>query len=507
VPDTLTATTEFDARSTFAGMRGIHATGSGTLRSDHTRTVFELTRCAEISLEAYGVGNAPFVKNAKSQLCADAGRTTFISQPSGWQMAGRIVGASGTIEPLQSGFSNGQGRIQLAGNASGVQSLRLDMAQAVQTDLLPAPRFNPFNVTAATTLMGQDLRSTLTIAVRNQPLASVAIRHSTATGTGVAGIEIKDAAFVPARLQPGDVSPLLGSFGTRVTGKANFTGKIAWDNRGELTSDGRLTMSELGFDSPLGQVRQANADIAFSSVVPIVAPAGQTFTAERVGSLVPLENVAAKFSFTQDAIKLDSSTATMAGGRVALDPLTYSFAPGATTAGTIHITDVSLAPLLAAAELEMRVTTDAHVDGVVPFTSGPMGLRFKDGRIAANKPGRLAIKREALTAAIGTGAGATAPPGAVQDFAYQAMENLAFDQLVGLVNSLPNGRLGMTFHIVGRHDPPNAGETRVGVFDLLSGHAFDKPLPLPKGTPIDLTLDTSLNLDELLAAYFAKPVS
>jgi hypothetical protein len=29
-------------------------------------------------------------------------------------------------------------------------------------------------------------------------------------------------------------------------------------------------------------------------------------------------------------------------------------------------------------------------------------------------------------------------------------------------------------------------------------------LPLPKDTPIDLTLDTSLNLDELLASYFGS---
>ena len=47
-------------------------------------------------------------------------------------------------------------------------------------------------------------------------------------------------------------------------------------------------------------------------------------------------------------------------------------------------------------------------------------------------------------------------------------------------------------------------ETRVSVLDLLRGRAFDKPLPLPKGTPIDLTLDTSLNLDELLASYFGS---
>jgi Dicarboxylate transport len=96
------------------------------------------------------------------------------------------------------------------------------------------------------------------------------------------------------------------------------------------------------------------------------------------------------------------------------------------------------------------------------------------------------------------------PPNAVQDFAYQALENLAFDQLEGTVNSRPMGRLGVLLHIKGRNDPATAAEPRVGVLDLLRGRAFDKPLPLPKGTPIDLTLDTSLNLDELLNSYFNR---
>ena len=33
------------------------------------------------------------------------------------------------------------------------------------------------------------------------------------------------------------------------------------------------------------------------------------------------------------------------------------------------------------------------------------------------------------------------------------------------------------------------------------GTAFNRPIPLPSGTPVDLTLDTSLNFDDLMAAY------
>jgi hypothetical protein len=144
----------------------------------------------------------------------------------------------------------------------------------------------------------------------------------------------------------------------------------------------------------------------------------------------------------------------------------------------------------------------AHISGTVPFALTPDGVRFAMGRVAATGPGRLSIKREALTASVGVGAEGQAPPNAVQDFAYQALENMAFDALDGTIDSRPMGRLGMVFHLQGRNDPPQAAETRVGVVDLLRGRAFDKPLPLPKGTPVDLTLDTSLNLDELLKSYF-----
>ena len=94
-----------------------------------------------------------------------------------------------------------------------------------------------------------------------------------------------------------------------------------------------------------------------------------------------------------------------------------------------------------------------------------------------------------------------APVNAFQDFAYQALENLAYDDLEVEVESRPEGRLGLIFKIKGRHDPPRAEQARIGLLDLLRGRAFERRIPLPKGTPVNLTLDTSLNFDELMAAY------
>ena len=69
------------------------------------------------------------------------------------------------------------------------------------------------------------------------------------------------------------------------------------------------------------------------------------------------------------------------------------------------------------------------------------------------------------------------------------------------MNSLPGGRLELILHIKGRNDPPSPKSAEVGLFSLLNGSAFNRPIPLPAGTEVNLTLDTSLNFAELLAAY------
>ena len=95
------------------------------------------------------------------------------------------------------------------------------------------------------------------------------------------------------------------------------------------------------------------------------------------------------------------------------------------------------------------------------------------------------------------------PPNTVEDLAYQAMENLAFDTLTADVDSQDEGRLGVRFHIVGRHDPPQRQELRLSLAELISREFLNRTLPLPSGTGINLTLDTTLNLNQLVSDLMA----
>ena len=115
-------------------------------------------------------------------------------------------------------------------------------------------------------------------------------------------------------------------------------------------------------------------------------------------------------------------------------------------AGRAELTGIDLGALVAGSSLADSVTVQAKINGVLPFSMGEAGFRIEDGFAVATGPGRLSIKRSALTGvAVGGATAEAARPNAVQDFAYQALENLAFDTMEAKIASRPEGRLGVVF--------------------------------------------------------------
>ncbi|MCY1248559.1 hypothetical protein D9M72_620030 [compost metagenome] len=87
----------------------------------------------------------------------------------------------------------------------------------------------------------------------------------------------------------------------------------------------------------------------------------------------------------------------------------------------------------------------------------------------------------------------------MQDLAYQAMQDLAISDLTAEVNSLDEGRLGVRFRINGRHDPPEREQLRLTFMELIRRDFLNKKLNLPSDTPIDLTLDTTWNANQIIS--------
>ncbi|MSP93976.1 MAG: hypothetical protein EXR00_01795 [Alphaproteobacteria bacterium] len=495
------AQTEFETALDLDYLPGLQMSGRGRLQSAGTRTAFDLAGCADVRFASLLNGGVVYLRDASAQICGAPPQPLFVGEPRGWRIEARLDDVAAKFETAGSALANGEGRLQIAGQGAGLQNGRVEIAQAELSDLLAPARYLPVSATGAMNLANDEWRGDVTVTTGERRLANVALRHAMQTGTGSAAIDAQGLVFAPNQLQPADIVPFLGMFGTRVAGMASFTGRLGWSKDG-ITSDGRVVSTGLGLQSAAGGVRGVSFNLKLDSLLPLAVAPAQSITAQRIDTFVPIENIAAQFTYTPESFRLDSASAAVAGGRLVLDPLSYNFASASTTRGVVHLENLNVEPLIEAAGLTGRVTSNAKIGGNVPFTLSPEGLRFDNGRVAAIGAGRLSIRREALTGGVGVGDPNQVAPNAVQDFAYQALENMAFDVLEGEISSRPMGRLGMIFRIKGRNDPMVALETRVGVVQLLRGEAFNAPLPLPKGTPVDLTLDASINLDELLKSYF-----
>jgi len=194
-------------------------------------------------------------------------------------------------------------------------------------------------------------------------------------------------------------------------------------------------------------------------------------------------------------VQLEKADTDIAEGHASLGAITLSLADPH-VAGAADLKGISLNSLVAASNLGSKVKLEGKVSGHIPFVAGADGFRISNGHVAADGPGRLSVDRS-----LWAQGEAALNSNAVQDFAYQALENLAFEQMSADLNSVANGRLQIVFHIKGRSDPPKPQTANVAITDIINGTALYKPVPLPSGTPIDLTLDTSLNFDELLKSY------
>ncbi len=485
-------------------IQGVTGQVDGQARLAGGRFTLTTSKCSPLTAKAYALGDNP-VTDIKAKLCPTKA-PLVLAGAGGWNAALRFDDGEGALAVAQAKLQGVKGEASFGG-AGGFDRASVRVERAAVTDAAPERRFNPILAKGQLALTGGVWGGTFQGATpTGAPLGEIRLRHVVATGRGQADIDASKLVFAKDGLQPGDLSPL-AAFAREAKGPASFTGVFAWDDKG-ATSRGRLVADRIDFTSPIGFVATLDGAVDFDSLAPLTTRPGQSLQVVRIDSLVPLTAVESVFQLGADALHISKATFEAAKGRISIEPTDVPLAADKTIKGVIVVEHLDLGELIAASSLAEKVKVQAVVDGRLPFTFGPEGLRFQEGKISAIQPGRLEISRAALSnVAASPNDAPGAPPAqpaqvnAIQDFAYQAMENLAFDQLEAGVNSTDKGRLGILFHIKGQHDPKVPEKARVGILDLIRGRAFDKRIALPAKTPVDLTLDTSLNFDELLAAW------
>ncbi len=483
------------ARFDYAMLHGADITTTGNLSGQAGQWSYSSASCAKMTLAAFRPGPTDMARGVSGAICPAAGRPLIVFGPGGATFTAVARDVAATLPLANAQLQKADGALNFKLAQGGTPRGTITVTSARMQDRAAGPRFNPVLGSGTIGLADYVWQGKFAVTdPEKQSLGDVTFTHTMASGNGSAHIAAPHLLFAAGKLQPETLSPLLAQF-RRAEGAADFAGDISW-TRSEIKSSGHLAIASLDFLTPLGKAHAVKTELEFVSLLPPKTKDGQAVTISRIDWTLPLSGVDVRFGFSPVAIQVNKVSSDIADGHASLGAFTIDMANPKRIDGVADLSSIGLAALVTASNLGSKLKLEGKVSGHVPFSAGPDGFRVINGHLQADGAGRLSIDR-ALWA---QGADAVSA-NAVQDFAYQALENLSYDQLSAELNSVAGGRLQIVFHIKGRSDPPKPQQAQVGLIELLNGTALQKPIPLPSGTPIDLTLDTSLNFDELLKSY------
>lgn len=495
-PSGFTATLDGRAALDFGLARGITLQTRGELSSSGSRLAYVAAGCVPLTVDRLELDESD-VADIAGEICPVA--RPLVSVADGrWRADGTLRGLNASAPFLALNFRDAEGGFTATGGPGGA-GLEARIARATVEDATSPLRFNPLTASGAARLSDEDWTGAFDLVREGASLGRLTLAHDGQSGAGGLTIDAPSIVFSEGALQPSDLSPLAAFVGSPATGSAAFSGRIDWRADAEGTSSGRLTIPGLDFTSPAGPVKGLRGAVDFINLAPLTAAPGQRLTADLLESVVPLTEIELTFGLDKAAVTIEGGDLAVAGGYIRVEPFAVPLDPARPISGVIVFDNVQLGQVIAGSGFGDKVNLDAVVSGRLPFTSDRVnGVRIAGGSLAAVQPGRLSIAREALSGLEAGGGGEAVPPNTVQDLAYQAMENLSFDILSAEVNSLDEGRIGVLFRIRGRHDPPVRQELRIPLAEFISREFLNRTLPLPSGTGIDLTLDTTLNLNQLI---------
>ncbi len=491
-----TADVTVGGQTDFASMHGLSLSTPAQVQMSAGRTTITLPACTAVTVAAIAGKPENPVTAIRAALCPVPGSPLLALSPGHWRVTAATRDGSARLPTAEATVGHVTADLAFHDGAAGPAG-SVHLTRATLSDTASPSRFKPVSADGTVSLAAGRWAGRFEVAGGRKatPLAVATLTHDMARQAGSADVEAAKIAFTPEGLQPGDLSDAAARSVWRVTGEASFSGHYAWTANGPVTSSGEARAHLSDFHMGAGTGTGLTTRLTFTGLAPLSTAPDQVATLDRIESVTPITGIEVHYRLTPKTVEITSAVAHAGSGKVTLDPVSLLLAPRASTRGQVKVVNVDIGSILSSTDLADKVSLKAVVAGVVPFTLGPEGLRVANGRLVSVGPGRLSIKRQVLA---GGGAGGPATSGTVKDIAYQALENLAFDDLDGVLESRPNGRLGLILHIRGRHDPDKALPSRINLIDVLRGRLAETPLTLPKGTPVNLTLDTSINFDDLM---------
>ena len=491
----LEAEMEGQARMDMGPARGLSLETRGSLRMAGGTTSFRPADCLPLSIRSLDFGSNDLT-DVSGNLCPTE-TPLLVIQNGQTRIDTQLDGVRASAPSVAAELRGGQGRLRFDARASGI-SLDTDIQKLGLHDTSDPARFHALDARGTLSLAANQWKGHLDLSRTGTAVGELRLLHDGPSGQGQLDIQTPELTFTQFGLQPADLSPLAARvMQSPVEGAAQFRGQFAWSAQTSASS-GQLTIPGLDFVSPAGKVEGLKGTLDFTSLNPLATASSQRVHIDRLETVVPLTDLDVEFALQDQWLKLAGGTINAAGGQITIEPFDIPLNSDTPWNGVILINGIQLNELLKTANLQDRATLDSVVSGRLPFTFSPQeGWRIQNGTLQAIRPGRLSIEPEVFDELDTGGTPDALPPNAMQDLAYQALEDLAISDLSAEVNSLDNGRLGIRFRIHGRHDPPQREQLRLTLMELIRRDFLNRKLNLPSDTPIDLMLDTTWNANQI----------
>jgi hypothetical protein len=354
--------------------------------------------------------------------------------------------------------------------------LRARLVHEAETSLLPPlallGTLEPVPTGYAVAVTGQGLQGAVTAVLQ----ARLNPRAPSLEGS----LRLAPVDFAPGGVQPGDLTPLLGSL-KDASGRLGAQVRLGWTPAGP-TAEAEVALEDLsfGYDGTVAVTGLAGT-LDFESLLPPRAPAPQILTARRIEAGLALEDVRADVAVVPgvaDAPRLQvvAAEAEALGGKIMLREGLID--PGAGRQEAVVVLDgIDVAQLLALVDAP-DVQATGRISGEIPIALEGETVVVSGGRLSAEEPGVLQLTSEAAKRALAQG-------GKSVELMMQALENFQYEELSVGLDKPAEGTTVLTVKLLGQNP------------DVLDGQPFDLNVRVETDlAPILLALSQALQLTE-----------
>jgi hypothetical protein len=366
-----------------------------------------------------------------------ANTTRMTARVSSTSLSGQLVPANVTI-----GSGSFEGRL-IAQGFTG-QAAATDVRIS---DINPDPVYQPLLSTLNANFDGtrMSLAGPVRLAASGLKVAQVGLDMDLLTLNGSGFVTSETLQFQPRGLQPKDLSDRARGFLSN--GRGSLSGRADLLIRGgALSGTGEVTAREFGFDTlRIGAVDGVNGTLAFSDLLGLTTPPGQSIKIGKLNPGIPLNNGALTFQILGGSqANIEAATWPFAGGVLRALPTKWTIA-GASDIITIEADKIELASLIETLSLP-DIQAEGTVSGTFPIELQGGNAFVRNARlIADSKGGVIRYTGNALPETQGR------DQDNVTQAAFKALRNLRYSVLELGVNGNLIGDIVVSLKVLGKN--------------------------------------------------------